>query len=934
MTTDPIRFIHLSDFHIGKDDWAQQRLFTKIIKYIGYQKATGFVPDFIFLTGDIANKGIKSEYEAFRKEFYLPLMDVLGVDWQGKIVGVPGNHDVARPANDALNRNAPVTRGSHFFDPTKEGKTARDQVLPRFKQYKQQMPGNVNSDWVASPAGSFAEKIQIRGHWVSIVGINTAWLSMDDKDQGKLTPGLQLVESALEKNYGSKVNIVLGHHPLHWLVEEHAAGLRTLFGYHKVVYLHGHMHRPEGRKDEGAGEDFLIFQAGAAFQARDDEPWRNGLILGEIDCMQRVLRLSPRYWNPDNYDWPVETGRFPEKLRVGDWWSWQLPGASLTVAATVPSWKPPQGWEVLDSAALEAYRRDILPVEAGRFFDGAEPDWSIALCPALRRRAVVGRLADCVVGYRGLEMPQVILLIGPGGEGKSMALRQTVTALLEQGPNFRILWRRDDCSSITAEQLMALPEGETPWLVVTDAADLITHQLYGGIQSLKGGGRSDVRFLLASRDSDWRAAGAMRLDWRLISDYHEEPLSGLKGDDAALITGAWASFGDVGLGKASGEDVATLANRLEEAARHDATIGDGALLGGMLALRYGNGLKGHVKSLMERLAQIPIPGGKSLCTAFNYIAVMHAERLMFLSRPVLAEALQCNAIALQSNVIFPLGQEAAGGGGTMLLTRHVRIAQAALEVMRNDYGDDIENIYVCLAKAAKVAKKRARIPELHRWEYDLPQHFLEHRPDLAIQIGSVVLEHDPSEDRLAVNLARLYRESGDPGSGAEVLRSFRFPAGDNRGFWLEWGICVGKAGDPALSALLAGWSVADQQSVPQRENDQAKKSLDVLGVAFMGLYSRYCDHAFIEARGAAGQLGLMLRLDPRTRTFLEKHVQDAREAGVTDTDVQGWIRRLQSGLIKAWELCSQRESLTGQLTEPTAMTFTDLVNLLTPSKGV
>lgn len=932
MCENPIRFIHLSDFHIGKDRWAEQRLFTKIIRYVGDLKSSGFILDLIFVTGDVANKGLKAEYEAFRKEFYTPLMDVLGVDWQGKILGVPGNHDVARPAHDVLNRTAAVSRGSHFFDPTKEGKTARDQVLPRFKQFKQQIPGNVNSDWIASPSGAFAEKIKIRDQWLSIIGINTAWLSMDDNDQGKLTPGLQLVESALEKNEGCDIKIVLGHHPLHWLVEEHAARLRTLFGYQKVIYLHGHMHRPEGRKDEGAGEDFLIFQVGAAFQARDDEPWKNGLTLGEIDCSQRVLRLSPRYWNPDNYDWPVETGRFPEKLREGDWWLWQLPANSLPVAATVPVWQPPQGWEVLDSAILQAYQREILPDEAGRFFDGAEPDWSVAQCPALPRRAVVERLVSRVAEYRGLEMPQVTLLIGPGGEGKSMALRQAVVALLEWIPNFRVLWRRDDSSSITGDQLMALPVGEAPWVVVTDAADLICTPLYGGIQTLKRGGRSDIRFLLASRDSDWRASGATRLDWHRIARYHEEPLSGLNGDDAALIAKAWTTFGETGLGETFGEDIAALAKQLEESALVDAAIGEGALLGGMLAMRYGKGLQGHVKSLMERLAKISVLGGENLCTAFKYMAVMHAEGLKFLSRPVLAEVLKCNVLVLQSAVIFPLGREAGGGGGTMLLTRHVRIARAAVEVMREDYGENIDALYIELAKAAMAARPKARIAEFRRWEYDLPQHFLERHPDLAVQLGSVLLEHDPSDPRLAVNLARLYRESGNPSAGAETLRNFSFTVGEIRGFWTEWGVCAGMAGHPELNALFAGWSLADQPTVPHPDNDIAKKGLDAVGAAFRALYSRYQYQALIEARGAAGQLGLMLHLDPRTQKFLEWHLQDARECGVTDTDVQGCIRRLQYGLVQAWDLCSQRDSLVSRLHEPAAMTFTGLENLLMNSK--
>jgi hypothetical protein len=253
--------------------------------------------------------------------------------------------------------------------------------------------------------------------------------------------------------------------------------------------------------------------------------------------------------------------------------------------------------------------------------------------------------------------------------------------------------------------------------------------------------------------------------------------------------------------------------------------------------------------------------------------------------------------------------------------------------MREEYGEDVDGRYVELAKAAMVARPKATIAAFARWEYDLPAHFMEHQPELAIRIGIALLEMDPSNCHLAVNLARLYRESDNPGTGAEVLSGFGFRVGEDLGFWLEWGVCTGSAGDPALSAWLVGWSVADQPAVPQPSNDRAKHSLASLGVAFRDLYIRHHDQAFIEAQGAVGQLGLMLRLDPRARTVLEGHLREAREAGVTDTDLHGALQRLHRGLTKAWELCSQRDTLADRLPNPAEMTFTGLASQLSSSKA-
>lgn len=918
-----IRWLHLSDFHVGKDGYAQKRLLEKIIEHVKDQVKKGFIPDLVFITGDIANKGLKAEYETFRKEFYNPLEEALGgKGWAGKLYAVPGNHDVVRPVSDGLNRQKLVEPASRFFDPNKQGKTAREQVTPRFKQFKHLMPCHATNDWLVSAEGAFAEKQDIYGQPIGVVGINTAWFSMDEHDKDKLTPGLSLVEAALEKLQECSVRIVIGHHPLHWLIEDDARRLRTLFGRHRVIYLHGHMHRAEANKIEGAGESFLAIQAGAAFQARDNELWRNGLLWAELDLAQNEIRLSPRFWNPDNYDWPVETGRFPEKLKAssGEWWVYPLPESDEIKCI---EWQPPEGWSVLNRDRLETYRRDISAEDTERFFDGAEPDWALAQCPQLPRRAVVNRLMEKIAAYRSNERPLVVLLTGPGGEGKSMAWRQAVVGLLEQQPKLQVLWRNEDMATISAEQLLALPKGD--WLIATDAADLNIKAIHEAMEGLSRSGRNDVRFLLTARESDWRAAGGKSLDWRRAHFDDKEVLSGLSQEDATLITRAWMAFGDVHDQK----DAETLARSLFDAAKSEAALGEGALLGGVLVIRRGDGLRAHVKHLLNRLDASKLASGHSLRDAFVYIAAMHAEDLDFLSRPVLAEALGCATNRLQQDVLFRLGREAAAGGGTMIRTRHRRIAMAVIDVMREDFGEDIGQYYVTLSRTAMIAwGKRTRIPKLDAWEYVLPKHFLKRQHhELAIQIAETVLEQAPDNPKLAVNLAKIYRQSDEPAEGARVLREFNGEVSNTRGFWYEWATCAGNVGNHVLGAWLGGCSLADQQGVVSPDNDQTKMSLAGLGIAFAELFQRYSDRAFVEAEFAAAQLGMQLRLDTTAQYYFKEHLAHAEAEGVVSTDLPRAIARLQTGLTKAWECCAEQEGLKERIPRPHDMHFDGLKRL-------
>lgn len=224
------------------------------------------------------------------------------------------------------------------------------------------------------------------------------------------------------------------------------------------------------------------------------------------------------------------------------------------------------------------------------------------------------------------------------------------------------------------------------------------------------------------------------------------------------------------------------------------------MLGGVLQVRKGDGLRTHVRSLLDRLDETKLAGGGSLYLAFAYIAAMHAEGLRFLSRPVLAEALGCSTGDLHKTVLHPLGREAAAGGGTVLLTRHHRIAEVAVEVMREDIGEEMGGFYEALAGAALSAKsKGVYVYELPRWDFELPNHFLaQQQTELAIRIGRVLLDKDPKNAKLAVNLARIYRKANEPGEGARVLAGLTGEVGNDRSFWYEWATCAGGAGNHAL----------------------------------------------------------------------------------------------------------------------------------------
>lgn len=300
-----------------------------------------------------------------------------------------------------------------------------------------------------------------------------------------------------------------------------------------------------------------------------------------------------------------------------------------------------------------------------------------------------------------------------------------------------------------------------------------------------------------------------------------------------------------------------------------------------------------------------------------------------MSRPVLARVLNCDPRHLGQQVIVPLAREAATSGGSVLLTRHRRIAEAAVAIMVEEYGEDMADRFVDLARAAKVARECAVIPQYARWEYDLPDHFIGKSSTTAIRVAQALLDANRDDSKLAVNLARICRKCDEPKLGTDALATFTDNVGDNRSFWYEWGTCAGNAGDHAVSALLGGWSLADQAAASPPDTKQAKLSLAGLGVAFRELYKQYHAPHFIAGLGAVAYLGQHLPLDEGSRRYFAQHKKDADAEGTSTADPAQALEQLGAALLAAWEVCGKREELAARISPPGAMKFTGLARLFT-----
>jgi hypothetical protein len=897
---ETLRWLHLSDFHVGKDDYAGRRMFEYVLNHVEERRAAGFTPDLVFVSGDLADRGLDEEHSQFWLDFALPLVDLLNLDSTNRLFVVPGNHDVDRTKNPAFDRAEMAEAGSAYFDPTSEGRALRQWLLPRFSSFVRNDLTS-RAEGFEGDLGSFSAVVQVKGYDIGIAGINTAWLSKDEVDKEELTPGKPLLEASLSALENCDLRIVLGHHPINWMLPKWQPAVRSLLAKHAAIYLHGHLHFAWAEPTYGGGAEFLTIQAGAAFQAREGERWLNGFVWAEVDIDEGKLKLQPRHWSTDHQDWVLASDAYPEVLRDSEWWQYPIPGSPearrLGQDPRLVKDAPP-GWEIVSRETLNPDSESIEDSAATRFFDGALPTWEVVLSSLIPRRDVVASVVKTLGGARAANRPIVTLLLAPACEGKSTALLQAACEVAKPRDEWCVLRRVDDACALAQDALSSIVKGERRWLIVIDEADRVAGDLVEFLAALPGDARPRVHALIACRDSDWIESGAGDLEWSAVCDFHQERVPSLTLDEAEKLVEAWSAFGDEGLADLvavpAEQRPGTLYSYCEDALARSSE----AFFGALLRARHGADLEGHARVLIERVRGRKIASGGTLGDALSYIAAMHSHGLPFLSRPVLARVLGCPAERLHRDVLARLGHEAAATStSTFIFTRHQEIAQAIEVLLERDFAEDIDRLFIELAEAAITEFVQGGfVPQLAGWRYTLPDHFVAiGRTDLAIGVGEVVFAHEPYNSMTLLKLTSLHREHGEP---TRALQLFRAIEVDNpgRAFYHEWAVCESAADNQAAAVALEAYSLSDQCTESWLSVDSAAKQLAALGVQLGVLVAAYRDEALRKARAAVAVIGLTLQFDEEHRAWFSTYLDEATADGSAAPELEDAVDLLAAGL--------------------------------------
>jgi predicted MPP superfamily phosphohydrolase len=322
----PIRFLHVSDFHLRSalvSRYEQDRVLDGLIRFLERDR-TEFPLELVFVTGDLAQSGQAEEYEQVVK-LLRQLLDVTGVP-PARMFVVPGNHDVDRKVGRWLLRTLDGDEQAIAFFEEPDGRDFHRRKLEAYEAKLRELLGPGRSLGLGVGAEA-VELVELGDTRLAVASFNSSWFAQDDGDEGKLWLGEPNVRRAIDHiaDVDATFTIALMHHPFDHLHEVERDVMEMWFERGFDLVLRGHLHKNKTRAIAGQRGGYVEVAAPAAYQGSQ---WPNGCFLGEIRPKARTVRLRPYAFASGPDPWVLDPKVFPDDADDGHCRTFSIPAKS------------------------------------------------------------------------------------------------------------------------------------------------------------------------------------------------------------------------------------------------------------------------------------------------------------------------------------------------------------------------------------------------------------------------------------------------------------------------------------------------------------------------------------------------------------------------------------------------------------------------------
>ena len=291
---DKFSWLHLSDFHFkaDSDPFSQEVSTDAILGDIPSRISSEHPLQFVVVTGDIAFSGKPKEYDLAAK-FFKSLASTLGLSMD-RIFVVPGNHDVDRSLQHYLyggvQQKLTNQQAVDEFLGNEPDRTALLERQEAFRTFQNQFFVDETTRLTDEKLAR-VRALDLDGLRISVLELNSAWLSGTDDQAGRLLIGeRQMINAmAVAEEYQPHLTISLMHHPVDWLLEfdQSSCTGRLLPRLH--IFHSGHLHRHEVSVRLLPGSECLLVAAGSSHASRYYENSYNlvEFEVGSAECRVR-----------------------------------------------------------------------------------------------------------------------------------------------------------------------------------------------------------------------------------------------------------------------------------------------------------------------------------------------------------------------------------------------------------------------------------------------------------------------------------------------------------------------------------------------------------------------------------------------------------------------------------------------------------------------
>jgi predicted phosphodiesterase len=303
------QILHISDLHIrDNEDFDCRLVLDSLIERVRSDINEGIKPEIVIVNGDIAFKGIATEYR-LAKTFFDKLLSCLKLPKERLFI-VPGNHDVNR--DKFRPGDIPAYKNMRELNDQLENKNHRKNLLKGMNDYFKFI--RENYPHLKSKHGNLIPFVTHYrsecGKNIGIIGLNSAWMCRISPDKEKIAIGEYQVKMAideLEEKENIDIGIICFHHFLDWLWQKDRNRCRHYFN--NSVLLAGHLHDAAGGLIKDLDGTLYQFQAGGSYLGSEsDWPQRYHYIM--FDWEKNHIKLDFRKYVKEKRIWCLdgETG--------------------------------------------------------------------------------------------------------------------------------------------------------------------------------------------------------------------------------------------------------------------------------------------------------------------------------------------------------------------------------------------------------------------------------------------------------------------------------------------------------------------------------------------------------------------------------------------------------------------------------------------------